>query len=373
MSWITGYKSSVKVSEADLQEARNKKLAEDRLIRAKQRAERKKLLLAAEKAQKEANEALADFLAIDPDLFADTNETPTADIDVEDLLDLEEDKMVNFDAENTDNGADAIKSLGQIKVNWDNENPKYFFQKLETELQIFSINKQFTKRQALIRCLPDEVAKEFMHLVILQETEAGDLSYKDLKDALIKAYGPRLGDAFQRALDRVMVGKPSVLLKLLISDICNHNLATCCCKTTVWGLFQTKIPMYLKTGLANEDFNATNMHAIMDRADNLYAANQTDKTVASVTTKTAVSPPDTAEVSSVARGRGNGRNRGRGFRNRGSRGGRGGQSGPDPRGKRHDSNPPWNTCSAHWVYADEAFKCPSPMTCPMKDKVKPKA
>ena len=99
MSWITGYKSSVKVSEADLQEARNKKLAEDRLIRAKQRAERKKLLLAAEKAQKEANEALADFLAIDPDLFADTDETPKADIDVEDLLDLEEDKMVNSKVE----------------------------------------------------------------------------------------------------------------------------------------------------------------------------------------------------------------------------------------------------------------------------------
>ena len=167
-----------------------------------------------------------------------------------------------------------------------------------------------------------------------------------------------------------MVGKPSVLLKLLISDICNHNIANCCCKTTVWGLFQNKIPMYLRTGLANEDFNATNMHAIMDRADNLYAANQTDKSVASVTAKTSVSPPDTAEVSSVARGRGNGRNRGRGFRNRGSRGG---QSGPDPRGKRHDSNPPWNACSAHWVYADEAFKCQSPMTCPMKDKVKPKA
>ena len=56
--------------------------------------------------------------------------------------------MANFDELNEDNGADAIKSLGQIKVNWDAENPQYFFQKLETELQIFSINKQFTKRQA---------------------------------------------------------------------------------------------------------------------------------------------------------------------------------------------------------------------------------
>ena len=374
MSWLGGYKPSTsKISEAELKEARDKKLAEDRLIRAQQREKRYKQLLAANKAQEEAKQALKDFLAIDPDLFQDLSNLPKEEIDVEELLEFEEEvKMANFDTLNEDNGADAIKNLGQIKVSWDGENPQYFFQKLETELQIYSINKQFTKRQALIRCLPDEVAKEFMHLVTLQETAAGTQAYKTLKDSLIKAYGPRPGDAFQRAMARVMVSKPSVLLKLLINDICDHNLNNCCCHRTVWGLFQTKIPMYLKNGLADENFESTTMHRIMDKADNIYAANQVSNQVSAVETPIVTS----AEVAAVGRG-GRGNSRGstrgtRGGRGRG-RGARGAQNGPDPRGKRHDSNPPWNSCGAHWVYYDQAFKCQSPTTCPLKDKVTPKA
>ena len=294
--------------------------------------------------------------------------------------------MANFDEQNAANGADAMKNLGQIKVSWDSEDPQYFFQKLETELQIFEINKQFTKRQALIRLLPDTVGKEFKHLINLQETEAGALPYKILKTAIIKAYGPRPGDAYQRAVNRVMTGKPSVLLKLIISDICKTNMANCCCPATIWGIFEQKIPLYLKSGLANERFNADNMQEIMDKADNYWAANQVENQVSSVTTPvvaatTAVSTPvttDNSEISAVNRGRGSFNFRGR--YNRGNRrgnngrGGRGNQnSGPDPRGKRHESNPPWNSCGAHWVYAEDAFKCQSPTTCPLKDKVKPRA
>ena len=374
MSWLGGYKPSTsKISEAELKEARDKKLAEDRLFRAQQREKRYKQLIAANKAQEEAKQALKDFLAIDPDLFQDLSNLPKEEVDVEELLEFEEEvKMANFDTLNEDNGADAIKNLGQIKVSWDGENPQYFFQKLETELQIYSINKQFTKRQALIRCLPDEVAKEFMHLVTLQETAAGAQAYKTLKDSLIKAYGPRPGDAFQRAMARVMVSKPSVLLKLLINDICDHNLNNCCCHRTVWGLFQTKIPMYLKNGLADENFESTTMHRIMDKADNIYAANQVSNQISAVETPIVTN----AEVAAVGRG-GRGNSRGstrgtRGGRGRG-RGARGAQNGPDPRGKRHESNPPWNSCGAHWVYYDQAFKCQSPTTCPLKDKVTPKA
>ena len=128
------------------------------------------------------------------------------------------------------------------------------------------------------------------------------------------------------------------------------------------------------------------MQEIMDKADNYWAANQAENQVSSVTTPgvpatTAVSTPvttDNSEISAVNRGRGAFNFRGR--YNRGNRrgnngrGGRGNQnSGPDPRGKRHESNPPWNSCGAHWVYAEDAFKCQSPTTCPLKDKVKPRA
>ena len=115
----------------------------------------------------------------------------------------------------------------------------------------------------------------------------------------------------------------------------------------------------------------------MERADNLWSANQ-DKQISAVSvaakavTKVAVTEPD-SEIAAVGRGRGNFNNRGRGFRGRGRGNGRGAQNGPDPRGKRHESNPPWNSCSAHWVYAEKAFKCQSPTTCPMKDKITPKS
>ena len=309
MSWF-GYKAPSTSTEQKVspRTAKRNKLQTERLQRAHQREKLRNQLKAAQEAKDAADLAEAELLALDPDIF----EGDIIEDVSEDILDESDTKMANFDELNEDNGADAIKMLGQIKVNWDSENPSYFFQKLETELQIYSINKQFTKRQALIRCLPDDVAKEFMHLVTLQETQAGDLSYKDLKDALIKAYGPRPGDAFQRAMSRVMVGKPSTYLKLIISDLCKQNLTNCCCKTTVWGIFQLQVPLYLKTGLANEEFNATTMMSIMDKADNLWAANQSTKQVNAVV-QAAITSSDTSSSASseIAAIRGRGGFRGR--------------------------------------------------------------
>ena len=385
MSWITGYKkaSTSKASEESaLREEKRKKLEQERLSRNQKRTAHREQLQRAIESRREAEKALQGLLEIDPDIFnsSDSDKIEISPEEESELLSIP--TMANFDELNADNGADAMKNLGQIRVNWDADDPQYFFQKLETELQIFEINKQFTKRQALIRLIPDAVGKEFKHLINLQETEAGTLAYKVLKTALIKAYGPRPGDSYQRAVNRVMTGKPSVLLKLIISDICNKNMSDCCCSSTIWGIFEQKIPLYLKSGLANEVFNATNMQNIMDKADNYWAANQVENQVSAVSTPgtaAQVSSPVTAannsEVSAIGRGRGNSfRGRyNRGGR-RGGRGTRGNQSGgQDPRGKRHESNPPWNSCGAHWVYAEDAFKCQSPTTCPLKDKVKPKA
>ena len=206
----------------------------------------------------------------------------------------------------------------------------YFFQKLEIELQIFEVNKQYTKRQALIRLLPDTVGLEFKHLINLQEDAAGALAYKDLKTAIIKSYGPRPGASFRKAMERVMEGKPSVLLKLLISDICKQNLTKdCCCGSTIWGLFEMKIPMYLKTGLANEAFSKTTMNTIMDKADNLWSANQVTTQISAVTSNQpteSVSPPTTADIASINRGRGSNRGNRRGSRGNFANRGRGGQN-----------------------------------------------
>ena len=118
------------------------------------------------------------------------------------------------------------------------------------------------------------------------------------------------------------------------------------------------------------------MHDIMDRADNSWAANQPDTQVSSIEKPAATEK--TNEVAAVTtRGRG-----GRGRGQRGNRGGRGGGRGnnknsnqndqPDPRGQRHSSNPPWNSCKAHWQFAGDAWACQSPTTCPLKDQITPK-
>ena len=383
MSWLNWSTSSTRSGNPNFtqqaREERRAKLEAERLIKAQKKADRQAFFKAGISAppspvslSKSATPELQD---------SDDEETkslPDIFLIASDIF--QEFKMVNFDSKNEDNGADAMKNLGQIKISWDSEDPSYFFSKLETELQIFGIGKQFTKRQALIRNLPDEVAKEFKHLVTLEEDAAGDLPYKTLKQALIKAYGPRPGAAFKRALGRVMISKPSVLLKLLVADICKQNLSqNCCCSTTVWGLFQEKIPLYLKNGLADEVLSATTLQHIQDRADNLWSANQSEEQIAEVTAVTAKTSATATspEVAAVGRGRGYTRPF-RGYR--GGRGNRGGKSQKpdydpknDPRGKRHESNPPWNSCKAHWLHAEKAWACQSPLTCPMKDKITPKA
>ena len=119
----------------------------------------------------------------------------------------------------------------------------------------------------------------------------------------------------------------------------------------------------------------------MDRADNSWNANQGEAQVAEVIASTPVTTTEnSAEVAAVGRGRNNFRT------NRGGRGRGGSQRGGltnqqkkdydpknDPRGKRHESNPPWNACKAHWLHYDKAWACQSPLTCPMKNKVTPKA
>ena len=141
MSWLSGYKSKSVQNQAEIREERRQKLEAERLQRAQNRNRIQKQLQDAQKAREEADAVLQQFLEIAPDLFDD--ETPVNDsseVDIDDIV-----TMVNFDEENAENGADAMKNLGQIKVKWNAENPDFFFAQLETELQIFSILKQFTK------------------------------------------------------------------------------------------------------------------------------------------------------------------------------------------------------------------------------------
>ena len=73
MSWLSGYskKPVASTSQAEDRETKRKKLEqekEERLLRAKQRADRQKQLQLAITAQQEADEALKALLDIDPEI-----------------------------------------------------------------------------------------------------------------------------------------------------------------------------------------------------------------------------------------------------------------------------------------------------------------
>ena len=89
MSWLSGYKpskpSTSKPTLAEQREEKRKKLEADRNSRAQKRAEHQRLLQAAKRAQEEADQALQEFLTIDPDIFQHSTE-PIGEEDIEAIL-----------------------------------------------------------------------------------------------------------------------------------------------------------------------------------------------------------------------------------------------------------------------------------------------
>ena len=157
MSWL-GYKSkSLQDNQTDSREEKRKKLETARKERDERRNQLQKHLKQAQIARQEAEQILQEFCDIALDLSDNDTPIDNSEVDIEDIIIDPAVTMVNFDEDNKENGDDAMKNLGQIKVKWNAENPDFFFAQLETELQIFSILKQFTKRQALIRSLPEEI------------------------------------------------------------------------------------------------------------------------------------------------------------------------------------------------------------------------
>ena len=124
MSWLSGYKSKPSTSqnsgpsEEQLRETKRQKLQEERLLRAKQRAEHKKQLQAIIQSRKEADQALQDLLDIDPLIFEGESIEITDD-EVEAILDKvdnEEVAMVDFDKENADDSATALDNLRTVRL-----------------------------------------------------------------------------------------------------------------------------------------------------------------------------------------------------------------------------------------------------------------
>ena len=217
----------------------------------------------------------------------------------------------------------------------------------------------------------------------------------------------------ERALNRVLSGKPSQLWKALTGDLCSRELKNCCCLKIVAALWKRAIPSSVRQAVAHYDLKINTFRDVLQVADDVYASNRPPSASASVAAlslsgspasaaanpeaeppevlnqafhpymPSPLPPEQIAQVAQLAaiyqnynRGRG-GRGRGtpRGA-NRGGRG-RGGQqnySATNPRWKtpRHPDLPPFGSCKRHWQFGKSSFVCLEPQTCPWKQHIQQK-
>ena len=151
MSWLGGYK---KLTESDLREARRQKLEADRIKRQQDRELRKKQIQEAQLAQQQLGEEIDSLLAINPDILSGESVNVSAE-EAERLLSTldqetpEEASIMDFDAENGADGANAMDKMSSVKCEFTREDIEFWFTELETQLEVIEVKSQWSKRIAL--------------------------------------------------------------------------------------------------------------------------------------------------------------------------------------------------------------------------------
>ena len=189
MSWIYGFKGP-STSQAEPQisprTAKRQKLQQERLERARQREKLRKQIKAAQEARDEANLAEQELLALDPSIFEGSVDEEIS----EDILDVSDIIMTNFDEENADDSATAMDNLRSVQCPFNLGDIEFWFSQLEDQLTLIGVKKQWTKKIALVRFLPPEIQNQVKSLLKLQQTTAGADIYLRIKKQLLKLYGP---------------------------------------------------------------------------------------------------------------------------------------------------------------------------------------
>ena len=335
--------------------------------------------------------------------------------------------MVNFDAEDGNDAAGAFKSaIDTVKnMTWEDNEPGWFFNQFEIKLQTCGVKKQWTKLQTLSTILPKHIIEEIKPLLSKQESEwTNKDSYFQVKAEILSIFGPSDDAAFERAMSRVLSGKPSQLARALVNDLCDQNpqLEGCCCKKFIVGLWKRNLPSGVLQKISDQPFTTENFKNICKLADDAHQSMRpkSSGSIAAVEAQSAnPSPheeafhqywPDQSEGAVAAFGYNRGGRGGRGGRGRGGRGGRGGQgqgrggqrgsgnqgqgngnkgnqgsqgSGGQgkPKGQQHHTHktprhadlPPFEACFRHWTFGKSAHFCMEPGTCPWSQFWVPKS
>ena len=240
---------------------------------------------------------------------------------------------------------DAVKSLDRLE--WDDCDIPHFFNQAEIKMAIAGVKKQYTKFQVLASIIPKKVQDEVKKYTRKNEGEfPHNNAYKILKTEILRIFGPRPEEAVDRALGRVLVGKPSSLARALVNDLCQKELEGCtCCPAIILALWRRHLPGNVRAAISHMEFNSTTFDAVCKLADDVFQSNQPTPSIAAVSldeTQPAI-PYATPEVAAIRGGNRGGRG-GRGGRGRG-RGNRGGgnaaatatsaDNGPKHKGTKH--------------------------------------
>ena len=236
-------------------------------------------------------------------------------------------------------------------------------------------------------------------LLVMTEAEFPEKNaYKQLKSEILRIFGPKPEDSVERALNRVLTGKPSSLARSLVNDLCKQTtkLECPCCPAIVTTLWKRQLGSNVRAGIASRKLTRASFNEITQEADDIHGEGRPTAAVASVRAEVqgaaaAVGPTpsllDTtqpglqypvAEVNAVRYGQGRGGQGQRGGRGRGGRGGRGAQNGGNAngqsgqqrgKGSKHPDLPPgeWTGCSNHFKFGRSAYFCAEPATCPWKN------
>ena len=292
---------------------------------------------------------------------------------------LAAEQALPFDRRDLPDDADAWKKTLTLK--FDRNDPEFWFSEIEHTMKTYGINRQRSKRSALMGkdILPEDVIEELKPLLRIPEDEADKRIYKLIKTELLNIFGKKDQQALAKAASRRLTTRPSALGKALIHDICpgTKPFVDCHCAKVVWYFFDLQMPQVIKTALAKERFNGTTYKAIFQHADDVFDANRLGAASSSASVVAAVSAsqdlnetqPALQYPVAAASFRGGARGRGRGGNNRGKpqQPSKGEAPKPSP-----DSSLPPNLCMMHKKYKKEAFHCRNPFVCEWAKFIKPK-
>ena len=143
MSWF-GYKApTASKSTVSPRTAKRDKLDAERRQRAQTRDKLRKQVQEAQLAQQEADQAVQNLLAIDPDiLVGDDTYVSESEIDnlledtSEDAIDEEVAVMVDFDQQNEDDSATAMDNLRSVQCPFNKVYIVFWFSQLEDQLDL---------------------------------------------------------------------------------------------------------------------------------------------------------------------------------------------------------------------------------------------